>query len=342
MPATHSVERLPVTRDADGSEISVAVHRLTGGPGPTLTLLGPQHGDEWWTIRLLQEVVGDLAACELAGTVVVVPVCNPPALRDRTRITQSDADEPDMNRAWGGSNTWIANLLCTVLDEHVVSRSDVLMDLHLGPAGTTFGAVCYGNDYPDRAVSERSRELALAFGYPVVGEMAVCGQFPGPRSLAGYAGTTHAIPTVLVEIGGAGHGAVAERQWLDQCRAGIRNVARAMGILGADGTGSEAQPAVATPAERPRTLLYRSARRVNPSYGGLMTPVREDHRLGEFVAAGTVLGLVHCPQTFELLETLTSPEDGYLFYYATARMVRAGDWAFGIVRADDSEWLSHA
>lgn len=338
MPTSHSVVRLPVTREADGSEISVAVHRLSGAAGPTLTLLGPQHGDEWWTVRLLREVVEDLAARDLAGTVVVVPVCNPPALRDRTRVTQTDADEPDMNRSWGGANTWIANRLCAILDEHVVSLSDVLMDLHLGPAGTAFGAVCYGNDYPDQAVADRSRELALAFGYPVVGEMAVCGQFPGPRSLAGYAGTAHGIPTVLVEIGGAGHGVAREREWLDRCRAGIINVARAMGIIAAQ-TALPDAPYAGSGEPAPRTLLYRAARRVNPSYGGLLSPVRDDHRLGEFIPAGTVLGLVHCPQTFELLETLTTPEDGYLFYYAAARMVRPGDWAFGVACAAGSEWL---
>lgn len=250
----HEVRRLPVSFDRDGSEISVAVHTIKGSrPGPTLSVFGPQHGDEWFTVRALYEVVRDLIGEDLAGTVNIVPVSNPPALRDGTRVTQVSADEPDMNRAWGGSNTWIANQLTSVLTSEVVAGSDVLVDLHLGPWGSAFGAVCHGNDFADDALNARSRQLCHAFGYPVVGALNVTGAFPGPRSLAGFAGATLGIPTVLVEIGGGGFSEEVTTAWISTIVRGVRNLAIAMGIL--DGE----------PVLPQRVLTYTTTRRVNPA-----------------------------------------------------------------------------
>ncbi|GAA0714024.1 succinylglutamate desuccinylase/aspartoacylase family protein [Dactylosporangium roseum] len=327
MASRHEVRRLPVSFDRDGTEISIAVHTIKGSrPGPTLSLFGPQHGDEWFTVRALYEVVRDLRGEDLAGTVNIVPVCNPPALRDGTRVTQVSADEPDMNRAWGGSNTWIANQLTNVLTSEVVAGSDALVDFHLGPSNSAFGAVCYGKDFADDALNARSRQLGHAFGYPVVGALNVTGGFPGPRSLAGFAGATLGIPTVLVEIGGGGFSEEAATAWIADIVRGVRNLAIALGILDGD------------PVLPDRVLSYTTTRRVNPSVGGLLVPEHSDRPLGGEVRAGELLGTVVCPQTYVERERLTSPCDGWLFYTAVSYLVRPGDWAFGVIDAADARW----
>src|SRR6476660_3135441 len=48
-------------------------------PGPTLTILAGIHGDEYEGPLAIAELLASLPLDELAGTVLAVPVSNPPA-----------------------------------------------------------------------------------------------------------------------------------------------------------------------------------------------------------------------------------------------------------------------
>lgn len=315
----HEVTALPITTDRDGSPISVTVHTLTGArPGPCLALFGAQHGDEWFTIKVLHALFTELRTWDFAGTVVIVPVCSPTALGDGIRVTQVSSDEPDLNRSWSSRHTWLTSQIATTLSEKVVAGCDVLIDLHLGPWASAFGAVAYGQDFTDKDLVRRSREMAYAFGYPAVLAMNVATGFPGPGSLAGHAAEAKGIPSVLVEIGGGGFGPELEASWSAEVVSGIRNVMSYLEML---------EGPVPTHAEQ---FSPTRTARVNPRFGGLLLPENEPDTLMRPVAEGEVLGRVVCPQTFVELEVLRAPCEGRLFYMARSYLVGPGDWAFGI------------
>lgn len=307
--------------------VSVTEHQIGSRPGPTLGLIAGQHGDEWFAARMLREIALEAETWDFSGTLAVIPVANPPALRDGVRVTQSSADEPDLNRIWPSMRTWLASQITTTLAARFVDSCDVLIDHHLGIWGSTFGGVCYAQDLPDPTVSARSRQLAFAYGQTCVERLDLMGAFPGPRSLNGYAGAIRGIPAINVEVGGAGFGAPQEAEWIAQGIRGVRNVMIAMGMI----TDELALPERVLDAG-PTTII-------SPRNGGLLIPERDPDTLLRAVRGGEVLGRVYSMQRFDLIEEITSPDDGWLFCIPRTYAVRPGDWAFAIAHDHDSSWI---
>jgi predicted deacylase len=190
--------------------------------------------------------------------------------------------------------------------------------------------VSYANDSKIE-VSQKSRKLALAFGYPCVKSGQVITRFPGPASANGYAAGVLGIPAINADIGGSGFGRALEERWIEMNIRGIRNVMVYSGML----KGELDLP--------DRYLTWEKRWRVNPSVGGyLFTKVGYDGLMME-VRKGQVLGEVVSPHTFKVLEVLEAPCDGVLAYAARDYPVRPGDWAFGVVDLSDqeTEWISN-
>ena len=96
--------RLPVTSALDGTELTIPLHVVHGAKdGPVLGLISGIHGDEDFVRRILREVVLELDADALAGTVLAIPVANPAAYARAKRSTpEEDIDFADMNRIFPG------------------------------------------------------------------------------------------------------------------------------------------------------------------------------------------------------------------------------------------------
>lgn len=315
-----------VTTGLNGAPLRLWVHALRGrGEGPTLALLSTLHGGEWFSIPVLRDLVASVDLDRLNGTILVVPVANPPALVYQTRTIPDESDSPDLNRIFPGTHTWTSDQLISTLVREVLTDASVLLDFHMGPWGSAFRDILIGADF-EPTVTDESERLALAFGSPVIRRANVASGFPGPRSAIGYAGSVLGIPALGVEVGGVGFGPRLEGDWKRQTIEGVQRVMHAIGMLDGD-------PPVAAP---PRQLVYRTSHRVNPRIGGMLRSRYGGEALGSEVASGTLLGQVVSPYTFEILEDLRAPADGLLFYTARDYPVHPGDWAFGIADTDDA------
>ena len=325
-----SVVQHPVTTDLHGGQLTLTVHSVTGTePGPTVAVVATVHGNEWFYIEVVRRFVEGLTPETLRGTVLAVPVANPAAFGQLVRATPDASDTPDLNRSFPGRFTSITEQLAQALETHVLRSSDYLIQYDCGPWGWAIGDVMYGADYPDPAVSEKSRAMALAYGYPLVRPAALIAEHPGPRSLLGYAGSRHNIPSILPEIGGSGFAPDVEATWIAANLAGTRGVLQHLGML------------PGTPPRPPRTILCPRRRRVNPSVAGMLEPVLTAGDLGREVAASELLAVVRDPYTFERLEELRAPTDGWLFYVARPQPVRPGDFSMGIVDRAGAETVTN-
>jgi predicted deacylase len=218
--------------------------------------------------------------------------------------------------------------MAKVIDREVLRNCDAVLDFHLSPWGSVMGIVLCGMDYPDPDMVRRCYEMALACGYSSVRKGKVVGVHPGPRSLAAYASAKLGIPSANVDVGGAGFGVELERNWLDHDIRAVKNVMRYLGILD-------------EPLEKPdRILVYGQVLRANPSVGGLLVPERDPDELGREVEKGELLGRIISPYTFEELERLEAPCDGWLAYFARSYPIRPGDWAFGVACTEGAEWVT--
>ena len=326
----HRVVRLPVTVGLDGGEIALYVHVISGSrPGPTLLLTGVQHGDEWQEIELLRRVVRDTATADLAGNLLVVPVCSPTALGQLTRITQVSSDGPDLNRVHPGKYNWIPAQIARTLSREVLPKADALIDFHFGIWGSGIGFVAYyADEYPNEQVANRSLEMALAYGHRIVGKRRFEEDISGSTTLLRYAGSKLEIPCIQGEIGVLGFGREIEEHWLRVNEQGVRGVMQHLGML-------EGQP-----AHSESTLIFSAHYRVEPTKGGLLVPVREPDQLGREVHQGELLARVISPYTFEEMEQLRAPCDGVLTLIARTYPVQPGDWAFGVADTDEAEWIA--
>lgn len=315
--------KIPVTTDLGGNDIGIHGHLVVGSsPGPTLTLASTLHGVEWLSIEMIRRVIERLDPAALTGAVLGLPVVNAPALGAFTRATPGDSDTPDLNRIFPGKGTWTAELIAKTVVREVLPHTSALIDYHLGIWGSSFGYVVHGTDFPNAAVNEVSERMALAFALPLVGRQRIVGDRPGIGSMVGYAGAVMDIPNCIAELGGAGFARETEEAWIETCVEGVLHAMRALGMLAGDAQ------------RRERYLVFETKDRVNPSFGGLFYPATPDERFGREVAEGELLGRVVSPYTFEVLEELRAPFDGYVAYFARWYPVQPGDWAYGIVPKD--------
>lgn len=313
-PGERGFFRLPVTVELGGYDITMPVHVIRGAkPGPTVTLLSTLHGDEWISIEIIRRVLERVDPARLRGSLLAVPVANPVALTQLRRNTPDNSDAPDMNRSFPGRSTWTSELLAKKLVAEIFPRTDYLLDFHTLPWGSAFGVVIFHNDFPDAQTTQRTDDLARAFGYPSLNALPT---IPGTAmAVAGRMG----IPALAVEIGGAGWGTEAEERWLEQNVAGTFSVLYRYGLL-------DGEPLL------PERFFYFGQRwRLNPAFGGyLHSNITPDRLLGE-VQAGEELGRVVSTASFEVLERIVAPARGLLYCIARSYPVRPGEWGYGVI-----------
>jgi len=321
--------RIPVTRDLTGP-VELVTHVVAGRhPGPTLLLLSMLHGNEWFSAVVLRELLGRLDPDTLSGQVVAIPVANPVAMATATRCIQDNADEPDANRTFGGPYQWLSNQITRVLADEVMSRADAIIDYHVGDWGAAMADVSYVTDYSAPGLAERSRDMALAYGFPVLHGLTIFAGLRGARTSLGHAGERFGIPGIVAEVGGLGWGEPQERRWIEQNVDGTLGVMRHLGMI----EGAPIPPA--------RYLHFFDYFRVGPSVGGYLEPLIGLERQFAQVATGEALATVRDAMTFELLEEVRSPGPGIVFYACRSQMVRPGGWGFGVASLEDprTEWI---
>jgi predicted deacylase len=322
--ATRTFSRYPVTVDLHGGDIALAVHEIVGArDGPTLAVLSTLHGGEWLPIEMVRRFVARLDPQALSGRVLAVPVGNPVAFTTLTRNTPDESDSADLNRIFPGQYTWTADLLARAITEHVLTRCQYLIDMHLGLWGASLYTVAWPKDLPDADVVRRAGVMAQAYGCPLVQHLDVVTRFPGPRSAAGYAGVNLGVVPLLVEVGGAGFAPEVEERWIEENVAGMMSVMRAIGML--DGE----------PIRLPRYLHFNRTARVNPSVAGYLLPEIGPEMLTRDAEPGQVAGRVISPYSFEELEVLRAPVRGAWVLVSRPYPVRPGYWAFGVANLED-------
>jgi predicted deacylase len=316
-----------VTTDLNGGPIVLNAHVVVGErPGPTFFASSTLHGGEWVSIEVIRRIMDGLDPSSLAGTVIGLPVANPTALGMMTRTTPDESDNTDLNRVFPGHESWITEQIAAKISGEILPQVDALIDFHYGGWGSAFGAISFGADFPDPQVAARSKGMAYAFGFQLVRAQATQ-SFPGPRSMVGYAGSK-GIAGIIGGVGGAGFELEDEERWLEINVQGTRNVLRYLGMLD-------------EPVERKRALEFSRMIRVNPTVGGFVYPERASDELGREVHSGELLAKVVSPYTFEVLEELRAPCDGYLMYFPRWYPVRPGDWAYGVIdkHDPDTRWV---
>ncbi len=335
-PGTRGYTELPVTQLLSGETLSLPVHVVHGvQSGRALGLLAAIHGTEYPAIRVLKQIVTDVDPKQLRGTIVALPVVNPVsfARRERKNTPEFDVDQTNMNRVFPGarkeaaqygdgmphpSDFSLTEMMATVLVDEFFPKINALMDFHCtAKLGRAMLKVIVDRDL-EGEMKEISYGMARAFNVGMIGPTS-----KNPKTATGYAAKL-GIPSCVPEIGGSEQSRTMEDWMTDICVKGTLNVMRFLQML----------PGEVVPP--PRQVQCSFIPHVRATKGGfllseydppvLITP----DTLGVPVKAGTLLGTIFDPYTFQTLEELRSPVDGRLYYTRRSGLTEPGDTAFAI------------
>ena len=281
-----------------GAEVEIAGRIVRGSqPGPTLLVTAGVHGAEYASIEAAVRVMGT-DPLALSGTLVVLPIVNPPAYWARS-IYINPIDGKNLNRCFPGRpDGSYAERLAHWLTTTFIARADAYLDLHGGDlveALEPFSIAPAGD--------EAALALGRAFGLP---HLTVSdGQV---MSIA--AARQHGVPALIAEAGGQG-------LWPEEAISPlVDGVRRVLGHLGMLGAAPEPLPIQFHPA-----LAWLSA-----PVGGLWYPAA---RVGEWVQAGQAVGLIR--DVFgQTLAELSAPAGGTVLFAVTSLAMNAGDPLYGI------------
>jgi predicted deacylase len=290
---------------ADGTPLQTPLHVIIGPQeGPTLYVQAAVHGDEVNGIEVLRRVVTSITPEQLRGILLVVPVTNGPGMVQRQR--RNPFDEEDMNRVWPGKQNGMASQqIAYSLYQQVIRHAHYVIDLHTANSNTLLHVV-YGRG------DEVSRKLAEVFALDILLEEEVNSELQQARFTGKLRNTltAHGIPAITPELGGNNY---FEEAHIALGVRGVMNVLKHLGMLAGE----------IVPPDRPQVTLAGShLNRVYARYGGIWIA---EVKGGDLVKQGDLLGSTYSLRTFEVVEQVFAPYDGFILGTTDLPMVNMGD-----------------
>lgn len=271
---------VPFTLDGTWGRVRVPLYvACAPEPGPTIVAIGGTHGDEYEGPVGLKNLIRELDPTKLVrGRLIVIPVLNVPAFRAGRR--ESPLDGGNMNRAFpGDARGTITSRIARWMTDEVLSRADVVIDLHSGGEGFEIFRTMSFHQVPDPEMYRKFRDTALLFGTPFV--MIYTSEM-GTGLL-----TEEAEKMGKVTIGSElGFGASTDLQGVRWAHHGTLNVMRYYGLLD--------EPIVdLTPPGLDRQRVVSAIdidRWITAPCSGISEPLVP---IGAFVRAGTPVTRIH-------------------------------------------------
>ena len=271
--------QVPYSHNLGGwANVMVPITVVAQGPGPTVLVLGGNHGDEYQGQIAAMNLARELTPEQVRGRIVIIPSLNFPAARAGTRL--SPLDGMNMNRAFPGTpegtvTSQLAHFLTTVL----FPLSDVVIDIHSGGRSMVFVPCAHMHLVPDQDQRRKMLAAMLAWNTDfafLYADIAGSGLLPVEAENQGKL-------VVTTELGG-GEAIPAHIHRLAQ--DGLRNVLRHVGVL-------QGKPVGRAEQGKPPTVLTQALDRddylLAPESGVFEVCVE----LGTRVRRGEPVGFLH-------------------------------------------------
>ncbi len=276
--------------------------------GPQITIIAGIHGCEYVSIHAAMRLAAELDPAAIRGRVLIVPVVNLPAFRERTPFV-CPLDGKNPNRVFPGSpDGTFSEVLADFIFTTCIAPSDALIDLHGGDmveALTSFSIIA-ADAAPE--VVARSRALAEAFGLAyTVNQRAAPGRQGGMTYAAAAA---VGVPGLIAEAGQIGQLTPPDVELLVN---GTRRALRAAGNLPGD-------------AVVPGTRYIEQFEWCYTTTEGFWIA---DVRAGDDIRAGQTVGRV-LALGGETLETIVAPAAGVVLFLTTSAAVRTRGLLLGL------------
>ncbi len=305
-PGTHAQGFLTIG-ETPSEPIRVPLVIVNGRrPGPRLCLTAGVHAAEYPAIDAVMRTVRELDPSTLAGTVVAVPVVNPPMFQRRAGFL-SPIDGLNLNRtAPGRPDGTISEILADVMLNEVIGACRFHIDCHGGDQGEILWPYAGFALTDDAAVDAEGVALARLYSPRIVALYRAGSALPPtPGSLTAEA-ARRGVVSILAE---AGSNLTLDPADVAIHRRGIRNVMRRLGMIAGE------------PEERGDRLYPIDQFVVSARRGGLLRLTIE---IGDDIRAGQPIAEV-CNLFGEIVERIESPRDGIARLIWAHKAVNTGD-----------------
>jgi predicted deacylase len=306
-PATKKKWTLPVVPRADGSQVGVPVLAMRGSrPGKTLLVTAGVHGDEFEGMEAIWKLFEELDAAKVSGTLVAVPVVNPPAYEAGLRTNPDDRQ--DMARVFPGHPAGtVTEQLAHSLAERFIKHADFFIDLHSAGQYYTMPALV---GYPLRSgpQMEMQRSAARAMGLPLVWGTTV---LPG-RSLS--VAVDAGVPALYTEITGEGRCRPAD---VAIYKSALERLLHHLGMIDRAPAGQPPRWVVEDDGPQAGFLQVQNRAPVGGYFEAFVKAMDE-------VKAGQRVGVLRDPLSMPVLD-VTAPHAGLVVFLRTYPRVHAGE-----------------
>src|ERR1043166_1241143 len=305
--------RIDVTTMLNGATLKWPLHMVAGRkPGPTLGIITNVHGDEFLRSAAIRLLLDQLDTATMSGRLAVISVANPMAMAAFGRQTPEQHGKTDLHEVFPGNakgNT--TQMIAAAITANLLDHVDALIDFHSGGQGGRLQSRVDFNAKAPEPVKARCLELSRAFGAAFVHENDLSGT-------AAHYLNAKGIPTANPEIGGSYLGPDNTALYMQQGIEGIRGIMVALGMLSSGGPKHMKQIQFDTKARH----------ELRPKHSGCLVSLYESPgNLGQLIAKGVKLGEVIDLYSYEVLEEIVAPFDGYLFFSRYSGVVGGGTQA---------------
>ncbi len=280
----------------DGREATIPYYvARSHKSGPVLIVLAGVHGDEISGVLAARRLISSPRAQPRSGTLVIVPVANPPGFVRQSRYFP---DRKDMNRSFPGSPYGSeASRHAHLIFREIVSDGTHVIDLHSAAIGRTNFPQTRGSWKEE---SEAVYQMGQAFGAPL---MIQSSQIEGSLRALCHARDK---PYLLYEAGEARR---TDSHSTEVAVSGVLNVMAWLEMI---------EP-VAEPV--PKSEVLKHSTWLRAVSGGIMERLVEP---GAYVEAGAPLYLIHQPMGRETVE-VAAPYRAWVIGLVTEGLIREGD-----------------
>ena len=155
--------QVPYSHNLGGwANVMIPVTTIADGSGPTVLVLGGNHGDEYQGQIAAMKLARELTSDMVTGRIILIPSLNFPAARAATRL--SPLDGMNMNRAFPGqSEGTVTSQIAHYLTNVLFPLSDVVIDIHSGGRSMEFLPCSHMHLVSDMAQRHKMLDAMLAW-----------------------------------------------------------------------------------------------------------------------------------------------------------------------------------
>lgn len=270
--------------------------------GPVFGVTAGIHGSEYNTLLAAFRLIDGISPKEMSGSLVVLPLVNPPAFKRRTLYT-CPLDGKNINRIFPGNREGsVSEKIAASVFELITNSCAFLIDLHCGDLIEDLGAYASYKITGNREVDCKMDEMASRMNLGAI--LKEKGGFQG--TLAGEASKA-GIPSIVAECGGRG---IIDLDCVDRLYRGVRNNLVELGLM--QGKSEKRKP----------SEEFQSFSIVNSSSDGVLLPLKKP---GERVAIREDVAVVK-DYKGTVVETLRAPKAGKILF-STGPPIESGEMA---------------